>query len=260
MARRQRQRRCGRIGRGDHLVVARRHDLLSGDPIDEAPGQGGDDDLVAVLELVDVEEWLPERGAVTGDGRIAELSGHRGFWIVSRAVLQIVLLDTRDHPLADTDPRYLDPTDRVAFADRRQVGGLCGGRRRCGRVGHRFIGSSVGRWRRVDWARRHWRQGGGGRCGRRRSEEFLELAAQRILGASGLDAGTPELVGDEPEQQQPGGDQCLAEATDPPTPVVRWSGSVELSHPLRARHWWFDVGHGTETTCALRCSERGPRS
>ena len=70
--------------------------------------------------------------------------------------------------------------------------------------------------------------GRGGRGRRRRGpgQQLLELAVQPVLGLGVLEPGAPQLVGDEPEHQQAGGDEDLADGADHPAPVVgRW-GSI----------------------------------
>jgi hypothetical protein len=261
MAGRERQRGAGGIGRRDHLVVARRDDLLAGHPVDEASGQGGDDDLVADLELVDVEERLAERGAVTGDRRVAELARHRRVRIVAGSLLQVVLLHPGDHDLVDADGRQLETGDRVALGDWWQAGDRHRLPRRWWRGSNPSAASRPG----VDCVSRRWRGGRrrvDGRCGgrRRAGEELLELVLQRVLRAGGLDAGAPQLIRDEREHQQSRGDQCLADASDPPSPVVWRSGSIELARPRRVLRWWFVVRHGHEPTCAMPRRDRGGTS
>ena len=81
-----------------------------------------------------------------------------------------------------------------------------------------------------DTARRRGR--GGRRHDRRRLEasgQVVELALQLVLGAGGLDARAPQLVGDEPEHQQPDYDQHTADEGDRPSGIVD-------DHPVPPAH------------------------
>ena len=234
VARRERQRRHRRVGRGDHLVVVRRHDLLAGDDVDEAAGRRGDDDVVTRLQLLDAVERLAVGRAVTGDRRVAELSGHGRLRIVTWPLLQIGLLHPGNHDLVDPDPRDLQAGDGIALLEGGDV--LLGDRDRLG-DGHG--GSNGVRRRRID------RNGVVGDHDRRRGarwwcgagEQVVEFVLEGILRSCRLDARSPELVRDESEHEQPGGDEHLAEATDEEPPVVGRLRTVELVHLAGAGSW-----------------------
>ena len=67
-----------------------------------------------------------------------------------------------------------------------------------------------------------------------RPSEPLELVVEAVLGLGVLEPGAPQLVGDEPEHQQAGGDEDLAERADDPAPVVRRRRSVPPRDGRRA--------------------------
>ena len=121
MARRERQRRHGRVGRRDHLVVLGRHDLLAGHDVDEAAGRCGRDDLVARLQLLDAVERLTVGGAMARDRGVAQLAGQRGLRVVARALLEIALLHAGDDDPVDVDTGDLEAGHRVALAECRNV-------------------------------------------------------------------------------------------------------------------------------------------
>ena len=101
------------------------------------------------VHLVDVVERLTVRGAVPGDGGVAELAGQRCLGVVAGTLLEVGLLDTGDHVVVDADRRDLEPGDHVALLERRQVlrlgryrrGG--GGRRGRGRAGASVTSGAV---------------------------------------------------------------------------------------------------------------------
>ena len=71
---------------------------------------------------------------------------------------------------------------------------------------------------------------------------LVELGGQRALGLRGLDAGAPQLVGDEGEHQQPERDQGATDPTDDPSPVVRRLGTIPVADLLVTGGWF--LGHG----------------
>ncbi len=224
MARREGERGLRGVERGDHLVVARRHDLLARDPVHVASVHGRDDDLVADAELVDVEERLAVGRSMSCNRSVAELAGHRGLRVVPGALLQVGLLDAGDHDVVDADRRHLDAGDRITLLDHR-----LGGRRLAARdvrpcpapcrasCAGTVSGDAVGDH--LDVGRR------------RAGEELLEFVLQGVLGPGSLDPGAPQLVRHESEHEQARRDQRLAEPADPPPPVVaRWRRwTVELA-------------------------------
>ncbi len=185
-------------------------------------------------DLVDVVERLTVRGAVPGDGGVAELAGQRGVGVVAGTLLQVGLLDTRDDVVVDADGRDLEPGDHVALLERRQVLRLRRYRRR-------------GRRRRVRtraWLLAPSRRGEGRPCrgstgtvvagsvettGTVLASNSSKSSSNAFCAAGGLDAGAPQLVGDEPEHQQAGGDEDLAEPADPEPPVLGLRRAVPLA-------------------------------
>ena len=124
--------------------------------------------------------------------------------------------------------------------------------------------------------RRHGR-GGGARRGRRRSSVVVpavvvgwsavvvvvvasawprrrrRTAARAVLGLAGLDAGAPELVADEGQQEEPGRDEHPPDAAHPPppvpAPVVRPDGDVA---PARGRSAEALITHSGEPIGSFR--------
>ncbi len=248
----------GRVGGGDHLVVARRDDLLTGDPIHEAARQRGDDDLIAVLHLVDVEERLTECGAVPCDRSVAELARQWRLGVVARTLLEIVLVDPGNHDLVDADSRKLEVCDASPSCRSGGIGAAAvatgstatfgSGSVGSGTVGSGTVGSGTVV---VGLGRVGGHLGGCRDCaGRLRwaRQQLLELVLERILGPGGFDAGSPQLVRDESEHEQSGGDQHLADAADPPAPVLRRWWPIELADAARLgsarRRTRFDHCHG----------------
>ena len=97
--------------------------------------QVGDDDLVTDLEFVHVSERFAVGGAVTGNGNVAQFSGHGRVRIVTRAFLQVGGLHAGHHELLDADGRYLDDRDRITFVDHHGFADNLGGDGGCHRTG-----------------------------------------------------------------------------------------------------------------------------
>ena len=83
VARRQRQLGDVGVGGGDHVDVVGLDDLGARHRVDEATGEGGRDDLVARLEIVDVVERPAVRHAVAGDRGVAVLARQRRARVVA---------------------------------------------------------------------------------------------------------------------------------------------------------------------------------
>ena len=77
---------------------------------------GGDEDLVADLELVEPVEGGAVGGAVAGDGGVAGLARQRRVGVVARALLEVGHAHALDHRLVDADPRDADEGDGLALA------------------------------------------------------------------------------------------------------------------------------------------------
>ena len=58
-----------------------------------------------------------------------------------------------------------------------------------------------------------------------RRQQLLELILGAVLGSGELDAGAPQLIGDEAEHQQADDDQRLAEQAHEPAQIVRRAGA-----------------------------------
>jgi len=71
---------------------------------------------------------------------------------------------------------------------------------------------------------------------------LIEVRGQAALGLRRLDAGAPQLIGDEGEHQQTECDQDATDAADDPSPVMRWLGTIPVAD-LLVTCWWF-LGHG----------------
>ena len=202
-------------------------------------------------ELVDVTERLAERRAVAGDRGVAELAGQRRLGIVTRALLEVVERHAR-HDVQRVAARPCRSWGSRAWpAPGRARSAGCSARRvpapwsgtstpaattcRSGSARSCSPAADVGSRRRHGGGRCRRRRDGRGRRGRRLrlGDELLELVLQLVLRPRGLDAGAPQLIGDEPEHQQPGRDQDLAEPAHVEAPVVRLGRAVPLAHPLR---------------------------
>ena len=56
-----------------------------------------------------------------------------------------------------------------------------------------------------------------------------------VLGTSGLDARSPQLIGDETEHEESGRDERLADVADPPSPVHRGLRAVPFAEAAPTR-------------------------
>ena len=236
MARREGQDRG--VARREDLGLRRRHDELVRDLVGELSAvEGGQDDVVADGQLVDAEERRAVGGPVAGDADVAVLPRQRGVRVVARPLLQVVDADAGHHDPVQPDRRRLQAGDGIAL----------GAAARSGRRRRR------GRGRRGRRARLAGR-GRGGRGGRRRrGDHVVELLLEVVLGLAGLDAGAPELVADEGQQEEPGGDEHPPDAAHPPppvpAPVVRPDGDVA---PARGRSAVALITHSGEPIGSFR--------
>ena len=137
------------------------------------------------------------------DGDIALLAGKWRHRVVTRSLPQVGNVDTFDDDLGDADLLDLDLRHRVAVRRHVERGGAR--RRGDGGVGGGRGGGGPG-------ARRARR-----RIGRRRAGVLLHLLIEAVFELALLacleDPGSPELVGNEQQQQDPGREQ---QAADPP--------------------------------------------
>ena len=107
----------------------------AGHEVHEATVGGGEDHLVADLELVDVPERLVVAGAMTGDDDVAELARHRRAGPVPGREVERVQRDALEQRLDDADPRDLDRAEL-------DVGLVGARRRRCRRDGRAPVRAS----------------------------------------------------------------------------------------------------------------------
>ena len=128
-----------------HLDLVGLHDDRLSHLVDEAALDGGDDHVVAGMELVDVVERLAVGGAVPGDGGVALLAGPGRLGVVAGALLEVAHRDPFDEGPVEADGRDLDPAGGFALSGDelgRQVGDGRGRRRAVVAVGSRS-GSDV---------------------------------------------------------------------------------------------------------------------
>ena len=117
----RRQRQLGDVGVGgrDHIGVVGFDDLGAGHRVDETTGEGGDDDLVARLEVVDVLERPVVRHAVAGDRGVAVLAGQWRVRVVAGPAPEVVDRDPGDDDDVEPDVGDLEAGDRITLGDRR---------------------------------------------------------------------------------------------------------------------------------------------
>ena len=179
----------------EHPHVGRLHDEDPLHLVVERALHRGDDDEVALLQLVDVGEGGAVGGAVAGDGGVAGLPGERRLGVVAGGLVELLEADALHHDLLDVQLRDLDAPDHVADVGRevalRADVGLGGG----GGVG----GAGAG---------------GGRAAGVGRADELGVLLAQLALGLLLVQARAPQLVGHEQQQEHADGDQHLADRPD----------------------------------------------
>ena len=161
--------------------------------------------------------------------------------VVARALLQVVA----GHPGHDVSaftpilpdlgiaawPSHCRARQRMSWSTGPRVVGTVAGVVVVVAVGSSLLAALRGAWSPASCHRR--RPGstvGASRSGRWRRQLLLELVLELVLRPGGLDAGAPQLVGDEPEHQQPDAISTLPSAADAPAPVVRLGRPV----PLRA--------------------------
>ena len=225
-----------------------------------------DDDVFADVHFVEIAEWRLVRGAVTGECRVAELTGEGSIGEIADTRLEVLMSHPGNKVEVDSDVRNLDAAQDVTPHHFRQVlilgrdyrlvgggrgrwldagvvtrvaDGLVGERQRlkCSTVTRRIyddaiVGDDVGRSLDVG--------------DRLRCHQFLELVVEFVLCACCLDSRAPQLVGHEQEHHQTGGDEYPAEMADEEAPVVRLGRAVPLAHPLLSagstrRVGWSDL-------------------
>ena len=100
------------------MGVAGFDDLRAGHRIHETAGEGGDDDLVARIEIVDVDERLAVGRAVAGDRGVAVLAGEWRVRVVAWPAPQVVDRDAFDDDDVEPDLGDLETGDRIPIGDR----------------------------------------------------------------------------------------------------------------------------------------------
>ena len=173
------------------------------DLVDELALDGGEDDLVAGLELVDVVERLAVGGAVAGDGHVALLAGQRGLGVVARAPGELV------DAVPSTTVRVTPMAGISIWADRVALAGAAGPGATAAGTDADGERSGPGPWW---WCAVVVGAVGGGRG--RAGHDVGELVAERVLRPGLLQAGAPELVRHEQQDQRPRRHQRPADSTE----------------------------------------------
>ena len=191
------------LGRRPARVAGRERDQALGGPASGWPGTGSitqvsvgctilarsiavdvpvrpglDDHRVALADLVQVGERLAVRGPVPGDGEVADLAGQHGAWGSGRCPAPGRPAPRPDHRHRVAPAEARDVHEREALAEVGRAGPLLAG--------------LAGRGRALP--------------------VVADLVADAVLRAIGLEVGPHQLVGDEEQQHEPGGDEQLADA------------------------------------------------